>query len=177
MPRKYPNHSRYSYARGQLYSSDALLSIVIFLFVLTVISTVSQQLQNQSLDELQNYRTTQRASRVAQTLFTSTGNPVYWDTNSDRNNVLSVGVSNNGIEISPQKWLALLDWNADDYPDLARRMGIGDLNFYITITDENKEVISQLGTAPIDKNQVSVVMFPVLYASQGAVATLQVYGG
>jgi hypothetical protein len=88
-----------------------------------------------------------------------------------------VGVSLRGAEISSPKWNALLDWNADDYPDLAHRLGISDKNFYITIMDTNKLVISQLGISPTDKNQVSAILFPVVYRSQPAVASVQVYGG
>ncbi len=161
--------------RGQLYSSDALLSIVIFLFAMTIISALTQQLQSQSADEHQNYVTTQRTARAALTLFTSPGNPAHWDTNSDRNAVWSVGVSTHGAEISSQKWNAFLDWNATDYPDLARRLGIGDLNFLVTISDVNKNILTQAGIGPVDKNQVSVVTLPVVYESQGAIATLQVY--
>lgn len=163
--------------RGQLYSSDALLSIVIFLFALTVISAMTQQFQNQAADEHFADITTLRAARTALTLFTSPGNPTFWDTNSDRTSVKSVGVSTNGVEISPQKWNAFLDWNADNYPELAHRMGVGDLNFYLTISDVNKNILSRAGTSPINKNHVSVVTFPVVYESKGAVATLQVYGG
>ena len=86
-----------------------------------------------------------------------------------------MGVSDNGVEISPQKWNAFLDWNATNYPDLARRLGIEDLNFFISISDANKNILTRAGISPVDKNQVSVVTFPVVYESQGAIATLQVY--
>lgn len=166
-----------SRARGQLYSTDALLSIVIFLFALTLISGLSQQLQSQASSDKENYFLTQRAVRVAQTIFSSPGDPIFWESFSDRNSVKSVGVSNTPGNISSTKWIAFRDWNGDDYPSLARALGIADLNFYITISDANKSILTQAGTAPIDKNQISVVTLPVVYQSQGAVAAVQVYGG
>lgn len=164
-------------ARGQLYSTDALLSIVIFLFALTLISGLSQQLQSQANSSKENYFLTQRAVRAAQIIFTSPGDPIFWESLSDRNSVKSVGVSNTPGNISSAKWNAFRDWNGDDYPSLARALGIGDLNFYITISDVNKAILTQAGTAPVDRNQISVVTFPVVYQSQGAIAAVQVYGG
>lgn len=164
-------------ARGQLYSTDALLSIVIFLFALTLISGLSQQLQSQAAGDKENYFLTQRAVRVAHVLFSTPGDPIFWESLSDRNSVDSVGVTNSPGAVSQAKWLALRDWNGDDYPSLARAMGIGDLNFYITISDVNKNVLTHAGTAPVDKNQISVVTLPVVYQSQGTVAAVQVYSG
>ena len=163
--------------RGQLYSTDALLSIVIFLFALTLISGLSQQLQSQAANDKENYFLTQRAVRASHTLFSTAGDPVFWESLSDRNSVKSAGVSNTPGAISSTKWSAFRDWNGDDYPSLARAMGIGDLNFYITISDANKTILTQAGTAPVDKNQISVVTLPVVYQSQGAVASVQVYSG
>jgi hypothetical protein len=163
--------------RGQLYSSDALLSIIIFLFVLTVISTVNQQLQSQSLEEISDYRFSQRTVRMSEMLFSTQGSPVYWETLTNRSSITSVGVMSNPGEVSSAKWNALLDWNNDDYGELAARLGIGDVNFYITISDENKIILYQVGIAPVDKNQVSGVLIPVVFNSFPAVAAVQVYGG
>ncbi len=163
-------------SRGQLYSSDALLSIVIFLFAATLISAVNQQLQNQAAEEHNAYTLSLTTARTAAILFTSPGNPTYWDTNSNRSDVLSVGVSPNGTAISPAKWAAFLDWNATNYTQLVSRMGLEDLNFYVTISDENKTILTRAGTAPINKNTVSVVTLPVVYQSRPAIATVQVYG-
>lgn len=163
--------------RGQLYSSDALLSIIIFLFALTVISTVNQQLQSQSLEEISDYRFSQRTIRVAEMLFSSGGTPSYWETLVDRSTITRIGLSPTPGEVSSEKWNAFLDWNADDYGDLAQSLGIGDVNFYISIMDENKNVISQVGISPVDKNQVSAVLIPTVFNSLPAVASVQVYGG
>ncbi|MBM3282147.1 MAG: hypothetical protein FJY86_02290 [Candidatus Diapherotrites archaeon] len=168
---------KYLRSRGQLYSSDALLSIIIFLFVLTVISTVNQQLQSQSLEEISDYRFSQRTIRVAEMLFSSGGNPLYWETLSNRSTVTRVGLSSVPGEVSADKWNAFLDWNATDYADLAEHLGIDDVNFYITISDENKTIISYAGISPVDKNQVSSVLIPVVFNSIPAVASVQVYQG
>ena len=166
-----------NFIRGQLYSTDALLSIVIFLFALTLISGLTQQLQSQASSDKENYFLTQRAIRAAQTIFSSPGDPIFWESLTDRNTIKSVGVSNTPGNISYSKWLAFRDWNGDDYPSLARALGIGDLNFYITISDSNKTILTQAGTAPVDKNQISVVTLPVVYQSQAVIAAVQVYGG
>lgn len=164
-------------SQGQLYSSDALLSIIIFLFVLTVISTINQQLQGQSLEEISDYRFSQRTVRLGEMLFSTSGSPVYWETLSDRSSITAIGLVSIPGEVSPTKWNALVDWNADDYADLATRLGIGDVNFYISISDENKTILSQVGISPTDKNQVSGVLIPVIFNALPAVASVQVYGG
>lgn len=162
--------------RGQLYSTDALLSIVIFLFVLTLISGLSQQLFAQAAVEKEGFFLTQRASRSAAILFSTPGEPAFWHTLSDRNAVFAVGLTDNGVEVSPQKWSAFLDWNANDYSSLTQKMGLENENFYITISDVNKNILTRAGIAPVDKNQISVMVIPIVYASQSAVASMQVYG-
>lgn len=161
--------------RGQLFSSDALLSIMVFLFALTVISILTSQLEQQTVDQLQRYYTTQRAERVATSLFASPGEPAYWDTLSDRSTITKVGLTNGHSGIDLQKWQALQDWNADDYAGLKTALGIPDLNFYINIYDTNRTTLSQAGIAPTDVNKVNGVIIPTTYQGTAALVAVQVY--
>ncbi|MDP2665972.1 MAG: hypothetical protein Q8P05_00510 [Candidatus Diapherotrites archaeon] len=162
--------------KGQLYSSDALLAITIFLFALTMIALLSSQLEQQAVDQILRFQSARRAEGVAQALFGSPGNPVYWDHLSDRNGITSVGLIENGMQISSSKWAALRDWNGDDYPSLKTALRIPDVNFYITLQDTNRQTLSQAGTAPVDVNQVNVIVIPTVYAGENVVAILQVWG-
>lgn len=160
--------------RGQLYTSDALLAIVIFVFAITLIAALWGQLQNQMTSNLYDHVTQQRLQRVAETLFFTRGEPAYWHTLTDRNSV-SPGLIQHGNEIALAKWTALRDWNTTDYPSLVSALGIPDLNFYITISDTNRTLLTSTGNAPYDVNTIYVETFPSTYSGRAVIVSMQAY--
>lgn len=161
--------------RGQLFSSDALLAMVVFLFALTVTFALTDQLVVQTNESAENIQLNHTTARLAQTLVSSPGNPSNWEYLSDRNNVREIGLVGNGREISTKKWSSFRDWNGSDYPSLKQSMGIGDKNFYFYMTDTNKNVIAYAGISPANARRVSGSTFATTYLGEPVMATLQVY--
>jgi hypothetical protein len=163
------------HARGQLFSSDALLAMVVFLFALTVTFMLTDQLVAQTTASAEGEQLNHITDRLAQTLIFSPGNPSNWEYISDRNNVVWIGLVSHGKEITPKKLSSFRDWNANDFPSLKSNMGIKDKNFYFFISDVNKNVISTAGTSPINALKVSTSTFSSTYRGKPVLVTLQVY--
>lgn len=162
-------------ARGQLYSTDALLAFVVFAFALMLISGLTNQLENQFVQTTAQEYGRLAATRVAESLLASPGDPVYWENLADRNAIFRAGLAAAGNEISIAKWNAFLDWNAADYPSLKNRLGLADKDFYITLADVNRIVLTRAGTGPTDSNNVALVMLPAVYRGVPVILHLQVY--
>ncbi len=161
---------------GQLYSTDALLSLIIFAFALAIISGMTSQLNNQSQSALNAEYLSLATKRVVQALFFSPGDPWDWHTRSDYNSVRQIGLLGSGGEISALKWSAFRDWNSTDYAGLKQGLGIPDKNFYLVIWDTNRNTLSVAGTAPIDTNSVSVMNVPSMYGGKPVIVQTHVYG-
>ncbi len=161
--------------KGQLYSSDALLSLVVFAFALALISGLNFQLITQMDASNQTYLRDASMSRIMSTLLSSPGDPVYWESLSDRNAVKQIGLVDHHAGISRAKWNAFVDWNGDDYSSLKNGMGTPGHDFYITISDVNRTVLAVAGTGPIDVNNVSVITYPSRFNEQVVMVQLQVY--
>ena len=164
-----------SRARGQLFSSDALLAMMVFLFALTVTFALTDQLVAQTTSSADGERLNHVTDRLAQLMIFSPGNPTNWEYLSDRNDVAWIGLIDHGKEIDPQKLTQFRDWNADDYRSLKAGMGIGDKNFYFYISDVNKNIISNAGISPVDAVKVSTSTFSSVYHGKPVLVTLQVY--
>lgn len=160
---------------GQLYSSDALLSLVVFAFALALIAGMNAQLVAQTDASNQTSLRDASASRAMHALLSSSGDPSYWETLNDRNMVKQIGLIDHQGGISQAKWDAFMDWNGDDYPALTQWMGIPDYNFYLSISDTNRTVLEVAGTQPTDVNNVSVVIYPSIYQHEPVMVQVQVY--
>ncbi len=161
--------------RGQLFSTDALLAIIVFMLALTILSGTQSQLIGESENRIRAQYRQQAAENSVLLLFSTPGNPSYWETLSDRNSVQSVGLMGEGRAISTSKWAAFQDWNADDYYSLLRVIGLSDQNMYVTLSDVNRIVISYVGISPADVNEVNSVVFSSVYRQQPVVVQVQVY--
>ncbi len=164
-----------SHARGQLFSSDALLAMMVFLFALSVTFALTDQLIAQTTSSANGEQLNHVADRLAQLMIFSSGEPSNWEYIPDRNDVAWIGLINHGKEIDPQKLIQFRDWNADDYYSLKTNMGIGDKNFYFYISDVNKNVVSNAGISPVDAVKVSTSTFSSVYNGKPVLVTLQVY--
>jgi hypothetical protein len=170
---KQKNLERFS--RGQLYSSDALLALVVFALALALVTGLTTHLVAQTQSENNAYYRTHASENLLENILSSSGSPVYWDSLSDRNGVKQIGLIDHEGGISTPKWNAFVDWNGDDYPSLKEGLRIPDYHFYLTISDSNHGVIARAGTAPIDSNEVSVSVLPSFYKQKPVFVQVQVY--
>jgi hypothetical protein len=161
--------------RGQLYSTDVLLSVMVFLFGLALVTSLTNQfdIQSSQLIDLEIKQSTN--DHIMRTFFSTSGIPANWEYLTDRNDVQQIGLIGSGHEIDNQKWSAFIDWNNADYASLINAMGLLDQNFYITIIDSNRTTLSKAGTAPVDANSVTVVNIPSIYQQQPVLVTAQVF--
>lgn len=162
-------------SRGQIFSTDALLALIVFTLVLAVTIGLLTQVQRTGENAELNVHRVQITEQILLNLLSSSGRPLNWEVLSDRNLVQSIGLLDHGGVISTAKWEELQDWNASDYPSLKSSLGIADQNFYITILDVNRSTVTRVGIAPSDVNQVSSIILPAFYEGNLVYVQLQVH--
>lgn len=162
-------------SRGQAFSTDALLALIVFTLLLALTIGLVTQIQRTGEESRDGLQRSFLASQVLTHLLSTEGDPLYWNTLSDRNQVMSLGLIGYGGSLSPAKWEQFRDWNADDYSNLKSRMGMGDQNFHLLIMDINRDTLSQAGIAPVDVNEVASITLPAYYNGDLVYVQLQVH--
>ncbi len=161
--------------RGQIFSTDALLALIVFTLIIGLTLGILGQIQSTGENVKRNADRTAVTEQVLLLLLSSSGSPRNWESYSDRNEVKMIGLMNESGEMSLAKWSSFIDWNATDYSSLKSSLGIPDQNFYITLSDLNFNILSKAGTAPIDINKVSALTLPSIYQGKMVMVQLQVY--
>lgn len=161
--------------KGQAFSTDALLALIVFTLLLALTIGLVTQIQRTGEEAKDGMQRAFVASQALTHLLSSPGEPSYWESLTDRNSVISLGLMGFGGTLSPDKWSQLRDWNGDDYSGLKSRMGMGDQNFHILILDINRDTLSQAGIAPSDVNEVASITLPAYYEGQVVYVQLQVH--
>ena len=161
--------------KGQIFSTDSLLALVVFTLVVALTAALIQQVQLTGEDAREQQADSSRTQRILYSLLSSPGIPSYWEDAGDWNAVSLIGLSDGGGFISPSKWSALQDWNGEDYPSLLSHFGIPDRNFYLSMWDLNHSLIEETGLPPVDANTVSSITLPSLYEGEIVMVQLQVH--
>ncbi len=162
-------------ARGQAFSTDALLALIVFTLVLALTIGLLTQVQRTGESAELGLHRSHITEQILIQLLSSPGKPMNWETLSDRNQVKALGLIDHGGIISSEKWEELRDWNGDDYPSLKSWLGIADQNFYIQIVDLNRNTVSKAGIAPLDVNSVTAMVLPAYYDGDLVYVQLQVH--
>lgn len=162
-------------ARGQAFSTDALLALIVFTLVLALTIGLLTQVQRTGENAQGNLQRSHLTEQILIHLLSSPGKPTNWEVLSDRNQISALGLADHGGALSAQKWEELQDWNGDDYSSLRVWLGVADQNFSIQILDLNRNTISQVGIAPLDANSVAAMVLPAFYEGELVYVQLQVH--
>lgn len=161
--------------KGQIFSTDALLALIVFTLVLAVTIGLLTQIQTTGENAVRSQTQTHITEQIIMQLLSSPGSPRNWETYTDRNNVKMIGLIDHEGGISTDKWNQLQDWNSDDYSSLKTWLGIPDRNIYITISDVNHSTLEAAGLSPSDVNSVSTAVLPSFFDGELVFVQVQVY--
>ena len=136
-----------------------MLAGIVFLFILSLTIVYSNETANRvALAEKGNARDL-AAITTGQALVYSRGEPAYWETLPDLNNVSSLGLSRGGWnELSAEKFQRLSDLNSTHYIEIKDLLGLSRYGLKISVLDlQTKQSIAEFGLEPSEGDEVSAV--------------------
>jgi len=123
--------------KAELFSSDFLISILIFFSVLSIIVFYYQNLQSDVYENNVRNDMYLKAINVASLLATSSGYPQYWDAS----NVEIIGFYDNG-KFNLTKFE---EFKKIDYQEARKKLGTGVYNFFISLKNTTNQIIEKPG--------------------------------
>ncbi len=124
--------------KAELFSTDFIISIMIFLSILIIVGVYYENLQTDIYDHNIRSDMQLKAITVADVLATTSGQPEFWNIT----NVRTVGLFDSG-NFNATKFEQLKNMN---YGIVKSMMGIGSYNFLISLKNESDYVIESGGT-------------------------------
>jgi hypothetical protein len=122
--------------KAELFSSDFMISILLFLTVLTIITTYYQNLQSDVYETDIRNDMHSKAINVASLLATTSGYPQYWNST----NVQVIGLYDSG-KFNLTKFEELKQIVQIDYQTVKTKLGTGAYNFYISLKNTTGDII------------------------------------
>jgi hypothetical protein len=119
--------------KAELFSTDFIISILMFLSILLILGFYYGNLQNDVYQQYLRNDMQKKAINVADLLATSSGNPKGWDST----NVKVIGLYDNG-KFNLTKFLEL---KKISHETVKRMMGTGAYNLNISIKNETGSVV------------------------------------
>jgi len=124
--------------KAELFSTDFIVSILLFLSVLVILGLYYENLQTDVYEQYVRNDMQRKAINVADLLATSSGNPQFWDST----NVKIVGLYDSG-KFNLTKFKELKKIN---HETVKRMIGAGVYNLNISLKNETGNVIEIDGT-------------------------------
>jgi hypothetical protein len=119
--------------KAELFSSDFIIGLTVFLIALNVFAIYYTNLQNDVTDYKIRNEVQIKANNVANLLATSSGDPEFWDST----NVKVLGLQDSNM-INLTKFDEL---KKIDYFVAKRMMGVGGYEFYVELKNETDQII------------------------------------
>jgi hypothetical protein len=120
--------------KAELFSTDFIISILLFLSVLVILGLYYENLQTDVYEQYLRNDMQRKAINVADVLATSSGNPQFWDSS----NVKVIGLFDSG-KFNLTKFRVLVQYF--DHETVKRMMGTGVYNLNINLKNETGSVI------------------------------------
>jgi len=140
------------FQRGQIFTSDLIFAITIFLFILVLTVVYSNQVAFRvSLREEAN-ESGNAALLASSALVLSRGEPVNWE-NLELEDINSIGLADSRNVISGEKLQRLADLNASYYQEAKALLGLAKYNAWIEVTNLDGSPVGEFGIEP-DANRL-----------------------
>ena len=162
--------------RGQVFTTDLIVAAVVFLFIITFTTIYSNEISYRvTLMEGAEAREI-AALNVLDSLTLSQGRPANWELFSDLNRVSSIGLVSSIGDIDEQKFEHMIDMNALHYEAIRYILGAGAYEMNISILDmQNRQVLGEFGTRPLNTDKVTSVSRPVLYGGEDSLLRVELF--
>jgi len=141
--------------KAELFSSDFVISILVFLCALVIISFYYQNLQSDVYESNIRNEMFSKATNMASLLATTSGYPKYWNNTS----VKVIGLYDEGkFNLTKFEELKKINFNT-----AKTMLGAGPYKIYIALRNETDDVIENqgisysYGIAPVNAEQVVLV--------------------
>ena len=141
--------------KAELFSSDFVISILVFLCALVIISFYYQNLQSDVYESSIRNEMFSKATNIASLLATTSGYPKYWNNTS----VKVIGLYDEGkFNLTKFEELKKINFNT-----AKTMLGTGPYKIYIALRNETDDVIENqgisysYGIAPVNAEQVVLV--------------------
>jgi len=149
--------------RGQVFATDFIVALSIFLFVLALALVLSNNV-NVRASVIEEYNELEEASfNAVNQLILSGGEPINWNQFSDLNEVNSLGLaeSRNVLDKNKVEWL--VDNNALQYNGVKELLGLSKYELRISLQDLNGTELNKIGMDADENKQIISVERYVLY--------------
>ncbi len=140
--------------KGQIFTTDLILAVTVFLFVLTLTVIYSNQVASR-VGYWEN--TSDRASAAllaSSALVLSPGEPSNWESLAIED-INSIGLAESRNVLLPSKLQRLVDLNSGQYSEAKALLGLAKYGVRIEVSDLNKQLLKAFGLEPGSENQVS----------------------
>ena len=160
--------------RGQIFSTDLLLALAIFLFTLTFSIVFSAQLALR-VENIESFNHKQDLARSAlQGLVLHPGKPANWHKLGSLSTVESIGLANSRNMLAPAKVQGLADLNSS-YSTMKTVLGLARYDFEFTLQDFNGTTIAAVGTSPDVNSNTVLVRRLASYNGRNVLARMRVF--
>ena len=138
--------------KGQVFSTDLILAVAVFLFALTLTIVYSNQVANrvgywEEASEREN-----AALLASRALVLFSGEPSNWE-NLSIEDINSIGLAVSQNELSLAKLQKLGDFNLVHYSEAKALLGLAKYDVWIEVRDLNGQLVESFGFEPSLSNQ------------------------
>ena len=160
--------------RGQIFTTDLIMAVTVFLFVLTLSIVYSNQVANRvGLWEETNERE-HAALLASRALVLSPGEPSNWENLAVEDiNSIGLAVSKNAIDAGKLQRLA--DLNAGGYEEAKALLGLARYDAWVEVRDLNKQLLESFGLEPGSNKHVSSFTRAALYNGEAVLVRVKVF--
>ena len=132
--------------KGQVFSADALLGMIVFLFALTVVFYYFSQLSERDLEFTESFEIKIIALNSASVLVETPGFPENWES-LQFSQARSLGIASSRNVLSAEKIARLSELSQEDNNSARKLLGLGKFNFALSIMDFNSEEIYSINSS------------------------------
>jgi len=129
---------------GQFFTPDLVVAVIIFIFGLIMFQVASQTIFLDVTNVNSSTNIDERAHATMEFLVSSTGEPVTWEQN-DLIDVNVIGLATSKNILSNSKTEKLIEFMDDNYLETKTMLGLGGLDFNISIVDSTGLVLFESG--------------------------------
>jgi len=143
--------------RGQLFSTDFFVGVVILAFLLGASTYVWTSNMNRAGEKIQVQELEYRSYVLSSAMVKSPGVPEYWEANTSLTR--AIGLASSDRVVSEAKFNALISM---DYDEARKRFGVEGYGLYVALLDGDQNLLNEYGFKP--SKQVSISSrIPVTY--------------